>query len=161
MSTLHINPIQKRYSLWQTCLLSYAVALFFSVCLSMATDWIALQLGIVMPDPPPRSASLAEFFGSVIFSPVLESLLVGLTIKGLSRYVNQPCLIAGICALIFGAAHGLFALSWFFGTVCSFFAFSYAYLYWSGQSLRQAYVAACVPHMLINLTAMILICLGN
>ncbi|WP_374762175.1 CPBP family glutamic-type intramembrane protease [Massilia scottii] len=104
---------------------------------------------------------MGRFFGTIIFAPVLESLLLGLTIKGLSRYVNRPCLIAGTCALIFGALHGLFALSWFFGTVCSFFAFSYAYLYWSGRSLRQAYVAACVPHMLINLTAMTLVCLGN
>jgi hypothetical protein len=63
--------------------------------------------------------------------------------------------------MIFGAAHGLVAVSWFFGTVCSFFAYSYAYLYWSGRSLRQAYVAACVPHMLINLTGMILVSLGD
>lgn len=161
MSSIFITPQFRSCGLWQTCVLSYATALVLSFSLSVAADSIALQLGIVMLDPPSRSATFSEFFGCIFFGPVFETLLVGLTIKAICRFFHQPCLIAGICALIFGGAHGLVAVSWFFGTVCSFFAYSYAYVYWSSRSLHKAYVAACVPHMLINLTAMILICLGN
>ncbi|NHZ83214.1 CPBP family intramembrane metalloprotease [Massilia sp. CCM 8695] len=160
MPSISITPEFRTCGLWQTCLLSYATALVLSFCLSVAADSIALQLGIVMLDPPSRSATFSEFFGAIFFAPLFETLLVGLTIQVLSKYFHRPFLIAGISAMIFGGAHGLVAVSWFFGTVCSFFAYSYAYVYWSSQSLRKAYVAACVPHMLINLTAMTLVCLG-
>ncbi|MDQ1920718.1 CPBP family intramembrane glutamic endopeptidase [Massilia pseudoviolaceinigra] len=161
MSAILKTPELRSGGLWQTCLLSYATALFLSFCLLVVADSIALQFDIVMSDPPSRSATLAEFFGTIFFAPVLETLLVGLTIKALSRFFHRPFVIASISALIFGGAHGLVAVSWFFGTVCSFFAYSYAYVYWSSRSLRKAYVAACAPHMLINLTAMTLVCLGN
>ena len=43
---------------------------------------------------------------------------------------------------------------WFVGTAWSFFVFSCLYLTWRRVSFRHAYVAALVPHMLINGTVM-------
>jgi hypothetical protein len=50
--------------------------------------------------------------------------------------------------------HALLDPLWFFGTVWSFFVMSCAFLGWRKCSYRRAFIAASVPHVLINLTVM-------
>lgn len=95
-----------------------------------------------------------DILGPVVFAPVVETLLLGLLLKGLLLLTARPVLTAALSALFWGALHGIVAPLWFFGTVWSFFIFACAYLGWHRQSRRKAFIAAAVPHSLINLIAM-------
>jgi hypothetical protein len=53
-----------------------------------------------------------------------------------------------------GGFHAAFGVIWFFGTVWSFLVFSCAYIGWRPVSFKEAFLAAWIPHVLINLTAM-------
>lgn len=111
--------------------------------------------------PPERIISLPEVLGTVVFAPLVETLLLAGTLKLVADFTQNPLRLAVCSALIWGVFHGLFGALWFFGTVWSFFVFSCAYLAWRKCSFSHAYFAAALPHMLINATAMAALATAN
>lgn len=106
-----------------------------------------------------RTLGFASILGAVIIGPVIETVLLSymltlLTSTSLSRL--SIILIAGV---VWGLIHGAFGSLWFFGTFWSFMMFSNAYLTWRAHSWRQAFAAACLPHMTINALAFIFLLL--
>jgi hypothetical protein len=83
---------------------------------------------------------------------VFETLLLAFVLNILSNWIKPKLPVAAISALLWGGLHGLYAPIWFFGTVWSFFVFSCAFLAWRERSFRAAFVAAALPHALVNLT---------
>lgn len=141
--------------LWRYCLLAFPLAIIPSVLFSVTARQLFVLAGVNVNliSPPDRSVSLFEVFGSVVFAPVVETLLLALLIEGLCELSQRAIFIAVVSATLWGILHGTFGALWFFGTAWSFFVFSCAYLRWRKQSFGRAFVAAAVPHALGNATA--------
>jgi len=138
--------------------LAFPLALVPSLLLLTAV-FILLRLAgfdLASMSPPAVQVSLREFTGAVIFAPILETLLLALGLFILGVLFKRRLFVAAVSALLWGGFHGLVAPFWFFGTVWSFFIFSCAYLVWRERSFYSAFLAAAVPHMLVNLTVFIL-----
>jgi hypothetical protein len=143
--------------LWRYSLLLFPLALIPTIALYLLAHWLLGVAGVNVAgmSRPAKSATLGGLIGAVAFAPVVETFLLA---GGLRALIVPPIsreVAAAISALIWGALHGLFAFMWFFGTVWSFFVFSAAYLNWRERSFLQGYIAAAVPHVLINLTVML------
>jgi hypothetical protein len=101
---------------------------------------------------PPDESFWGAMLGVGLVAPVVETLILAALVSLLRRAIRQPALIAAVSAIIFGSLHALVEVLWFFGTVWSFFVFTCAYLAWRSDSFRSAFIAACVPHILINVS---------
>ena len=140
--------------LWRRTLLYVPVALVPSLLLVAAAYGATVAAGV---DPRPfnrsmSAPSLAGFAGSVVFAPVLETLLLAGVISLLQVASKSTVFVAVISAVIWGALHATLGVLAFFGTVWSFFVFSCAFLAWRKISFARAFVAAAVPHALCNAT---------
>lgn len=155
-----LNP---RISLWRYCLCIFPIALFPSVVLYAIAFEIFTATGFntELIKAPARTSSLGEFFGSVVFAPLSETWLLGLTLSLFVKMTPRPVVTATAAAFLWGVLHGLVGWLWFFGTVWSFFIFSCAFLAWRKHSYQQAFIAAAIPHALINLSAMLSIATEN
>lgn len=148
-------------SLWRYSLEAWPIALIPSVLLfALATGLLALAgVSLESVAPPAREVSVSSFLGVVIFAPIVETLVLIGGIKILGSISSRPVVVAMMSALAWGFFHGIFGALWFFGTVWSFFVLSCAYLAWRDRSLRAGFIAASVPHALVNLTAMCMLLL--
>lgn len=149
--------------LWRYCLFALALALIPSIILFSVVYGILIIAGIDISaiKPPGRSATPDQLFGTILFAPIVETLLLALGIRILCRFISGAVGVAMISALIWGLLHGMLAPLWFFGTVWSFFVFSCAYLAWRQRSFWHGFSAAALPHSLINLSAMVAIALDK
>lgn len=146
-------------SLTLHCLLAWPVALLPSAAFVGLAYGLAVALGVDTTAfaPPDREASFKDFFGAVVFAPLAETLLLGGLLWLLGRLSSQPLFIAAVSGVLWGGLHGAHGLLWFFGTFWSFFVLSCGYLAWRPLGFGRAFAAATLPHMLINLTAMMLV----
>lgn len=103
-----------------------------------------------------RSRS-AMFFGAVVFAPVFETFMLAGLLGVLLSTSLRPTACAAISAVLWGGFHGLFGALWFFGTAWSFFVFSCGYISWRRASFRHGFLAAAVPHALVNSIAILLL----
>lgn len=137
-------------------LLAWPVALLPSVgllCLVYGLLWL-LGVDAAVFRPPERQATFDDFFGAVIFAPLVETLLQGVLLWALSLMSQRPRFVAVASGLLWGVLHGAQGLIWFFGTAWTFYILSASYLAWRPLGWRRAFVAAALPHALINLTGM-------
>lgn len=132
--------------------LATAIALIPSIVLAMTAFRIALWFDpnffSAQPTPPPETPF--RIFTSSLPVPLIETWIVMWIIRTVRRFVHRPGLIATITAVICAIAHELALPLWFFGTVWSFFIFSYGFLIWQPYSSRYAFFAAFLPHALLN-----------
>lgn len=162
---MFIRPIKRLLSpsvpLWRYCLEAWPIALIPSGLLVILAFGVFMLVGtpIEMVAAPSRTASLSDFFGVVIFAPIMETFILAGVLNVLGRMVGRPVVVAMLSACFWGLFHGFFGALWFFGSVWSFFVFSCAYLAWRESSFKASFVAASVPHALVNLTAMALVAL--
>ena len=157
--SLLLDPV---YPQWRYCLLLVPIALVPSACLFLAASH---AFGLAGADttsmsPPALVLSAGEFFGVVVFAPVVETYVLAGFIGLLARAKFGPLSMVLMSALLWGCLHAVFGLLWFFGTVWTFAALSSAYIAWRRVSFRRAYVAAFVPHVLINLSVFALVLAG-
>lgn len=123
-----------------------------------AFAYIALRvLGVNVArfQAPEVHPTVAGVFLTVVFSPVVETLILAGGLALLSSFSNRRLPVAVVSAIAWGCLHGLLAAMWFFGTVWSFFVFSWAYLTWRERGFTRAFLVAAVPHALMNLTVLI------
>jgi hypothetical protein len=150
---------QRAPSLALHILLAWPVALLPSALFFGLAHGLAKALGIDVSSlsPPDREPSFKDFFGSVIFAPLTETLLLGGLLWLLSRLSAAPRFVAAMSGLLWGALHGAFGALWFFGTFWSFYVFSCGYLAWRPLGFARAFAVAALPHVLINMTVMTLL----
>jgi hypothetical protein len=147
-----------RQPFWRYCLVAYPLALIPSLFLSAAWYWFSEVSGVKLTPAPVVSPYFATtFFLVVVFSPVLETLLLVFFIYIFSKVTNRNLVIAWLSALLWACMHGAVAGAWFFGVVWNFFIFSCAYLAWRRHSFAKGYFAAALIHALINLSAVLFI----
>lgn len=99
---------------------------------------------------PNLELTVVEFVGLSLFAPVVETLLLAITLKLVLKITSRPGVASTIAAVVWGLLHGAVSAVWFFGTVWSFFVFAWSFQEWRKVSFRHAFVAAAVPHSLIN-----------
>jgi len=95
--------------------------------------------------------SLLNFIGIVLLAPIVETFLLSGLLAALSPLKWPVPAVATLAGLVWGAAHGLVAPFWFFGTVFGFFVFSCSYLTWKQRSYWYGFTAAALPHAMQNL----------
>jgi len=159
MFVLHRFLFEPNRPLWRYCLLAGPIALLPSVALLVGVCFILEALGVNTKAfmPPGPDPTLAGLFGTVVFAPVLETLLLGWFLSVLTSLGKDRIFVAISSAILWGGLHSLHGLLWFFGTVWSFFVFSAAYLAWRPTSFKHAFVAAATTHAFVNLVAAIVI----
>jgi membrane protease YdiL (CAAX protease family) len=143
--------------LWRACLLAFPIAMIPSVVLFAFayTGLRALGVDVARIQPPEVHATVADAFGAIVFSPIVETLILAVGLAALSSFTNRRLPVAVVSAIAWGCLHGLVRPMWFFGTVWSFFVFSLAYLTWRERGFGRALMVAAVPHALMNLTVIV------
>jgi len=139
--------------LWRYCVIAAPLALLPSIAILTIATLLSKLIGLTprFPSHPAMSASWA--FVMVIATPVLETVVLAALLWILARFVRARRRLAGASAILWGLLHATAAPIWFFGTAWSFFVFSSAYIAWRERSRTHAFVAAAVPHGLVNLAA--------
>jgi hypothetical protein len=155
--------LDPRPPLWRYCLLAFPLALVPSLTLAILAFTVAVAFGVDTAhlQPPHRDATINTALNLIVFAPVIETLLLAGGIYILKKCITKSIAIAFVSALAWGSLHATVTLILFFGTVWSFFVFSCAYLAWRKWGFGRAYIAAAVPHALINLTAFGVIVLSD
>ena len=148
--------LQHSFLLWPLALVP---SLVFVIAARAAFTFAGVDLAAITP--PNRPASVEFLLSSVVFAPFVETLLMTAGVRLLSVAISQHLLVAAISGILWGIFHGMFGLLWFFGSAWSFFVFSCAYLAWRPRSFSSGFVAAALPHALVNLTAVGLLALAE
>lgn len=122
----------------------------------------ALLGGLLLPNAQPPefhvSGGLA-IFALVIFSPVVETLIMGSILLVLLRLV--PPVVAIIASAIgWGIAHSLMAPAWGLVIWWPFLVFSTLFVTWRGRSIGLAFALPMCVHALQNLAPALLIASG-
>lgn len=148
-----------RPSLWRYCLAAWPAALVPSMLLLASAYAVFALLGMDVepPDFAESGLSTIDYFGIVVFSPVVETAVLIVVLKLLLALRLPRLPAAAVSAVAWGLVHASVELLWFFGTVWSFFVFSYAYVSWRPVSFKHAFLAAGIPHALVNATALLLL----
>ena len=111
--------------------------------------------------PPQTSTSVAGFFGTVFFAPIVETYILAVLITILSSFIQNKFHVAIVSGLLWGIGHAAFGLLWFFAPAWIFFVLTCSYMAWREKSFKHAYFAAFIPHALNNATAVIAVYLGR
>ena len=135
------------------------------VAMVAAALFIMLAYGVVLafggkPELLSRGTpdvSLSGIFGTVVFAPVTETLLLAVLLWLLRKASSKRLFVAVVSGLVWGAAHAALGVFSFFGTTPEFFVFSCAYMAWREVSFGRAFLAAATPHALINSLALALV----
>ncbi len=109
---------------------------------------------------PDREVTAIETMGLVLVAPMLETALLAVTIRLLQLCLDSQRQVAATAAILWGLLHATFGALWFFGTVWSFFVFAVGYQAFQSRSALAAFLAAAVPHSLVNaaiVTALLLL----
>jgi hypothetical protein len=144
--------------LWRYALLSVPLALIPSILLSQSVQWLLIFGGVdvVSISPSKIIPSVHAAFSAIVMAPIFETLILAYMLTVLASSSLRRIWVVVIAAIVCGCFHGIFARLWFFGTVWSFLIFSCAYLVWRQVSFRKAFLAAALPHALINSLMMLL-----
>jgi len=129
------------------CVAALVALLGSAVLLTTASAIFGMPAETEVPDV---SFGLGAFLGMVVFSPIIETVLLLLLLSFLRRNNVSLGATALIGALTWGGLHALLYPMWFFGTVWGFFVFSSAALAWRGVSFARSFWAAAVPHAMVN-----------
>jgi len=157
MRTIVKRMLEPGVSYRRYVLSAYPLAMLPSMLLAALANGVVNALGINAEyiAAPGREVNTGEILGALVFAPVVETFLLALLLWFLSLLSRNLGFVAAIAALLWASLHATYGALWFFGTVWSFFVFSCAYLAWRQTSFVRAYFAAALPHLLINLTAML------
>ncbi len=138
--------------LWRYCLLAFPVFTLPAMAISGAARGLFTLAGVDLDliAPPSHDLTIIYIFGLIVFSPIVETLLLALGIRILSALSPNTFFVAISSALIWGGLHDAFGLLWFFGPAWGFFVMSCGYIAWRRQSFKSAYLAASIPHAFNN-----------
>lgn len=145
--------------LWRYGLMAWLLASLPSLLIHQALYFVARvsdldlgERGSTAFDPD----SLRAFIGIVVFAPLAETALLGIGLSLLLKVVRSETISAYTAALGWGLLHFTDPIRPL-GTAWAFLVFSYAFIAWRKRSAAEGYVAACIPHLLGNLSVFLLV----
>lgn len=137
---------------WLYCLRATLLAVMPALVVS-ALLYLAMYAFNVDPSsqgPKDLQATAIDVFGTVIFAPVVETLVLAWTVTLARRANISMTRISIASAIAWGLLHGLQSWVKFFPTAWGFFVFTTAYQVWREVSFKRAFFAALLPHALAN-----------
>lgn len=122
----------------------------------------ALTTALLPQSPPPHfeANGLAVFLALVVFSPVVETLMMGGILLLLLRFLSPVTAIV-VSAVGWGIAHSTMAPIWGLVIWWPFLIFSTLFVTWRSRSLSLAFALPMCVHILHNLIPSWLIAFGR
>jgi hypothetical protein len=140
-------PLREPRRVWLSILTGWFLSLAGSLALAAIVGTVAPDLA--KPDFNGIKGMTAIFL-IVIFSPLVESLIMGGILVILLRFLSPAAAILS-SALLWGAAHSLGALSWGFTIWWPFLIFSTLFVVWRQHGFWAGVGVAAAAHALQNL----------
>ncbi|MBC7602297.1 MAG: hypothetical protein H7255_06505 [Ramlibacter sp.] len=146
--------------LWRHILLLWPIVMLPAVVIGGLAQLVAFALGVrAQSFGAAPGDGWASSLQSILFAPLVETLLLFLLIEisrkaGLSRLA-----IAVLSGVVAGSLHAIVAPLWFFTSAWAFFVYGCAYLAWRPSSIQKALCAAALLHALNNATTVALLLL--
>jgi hypothetical protein len=137
-------------------LVGWPLALLPSLALSALASVLLPQVA----GPTFNAKGPAVFVLLVVFSPVLETLIMAGVLTLLLRFVNPTVAILA-SAVGWGIAHSLAAASWGLVIWWPFLVFSTLFTVWRDRSLWHALAIPAAVHVLQNLGPALLVATGQ
>jgi hypothetical protein len=137
-----------------------AVGWLVAFPVSIALAWLA---GLIFPhaaQPDLKGSPALVLFAVVIFSPVVETLIMGGLLLVLLRLLPETAAIL-VSAIGWGIAHSLAAPTWGMAIWWPFLIFSTLFVTWRRRSLWLAFLLPMCTHALQNLGPALLIVFGK
>jgi len=150
------RPLRQATSIWKTIVVAWLLAFPASILLAGVVHFIAPNAK--GPDFP--VTGVTAIFLLVIFSPVLETLIMGGVLLILLRFV-RPTYAVLISAIGWGMAHSFQAPIWGLIIWWPFLIFSTVFVTWRSRSLWAAFCLPMVIHGLQNLGPALLVATGK
>jgi len=132
---------------WLAILTGWALSIAGSLALAAIVGTVAPDLA--KPDFKGISGGMAMFL-LVVFSPLLESLIMGGVLVLLQRFL-QPAAAILTSSLLWGVVHSIGALSWGFTIWWPFLIFSTLFVVWRQRGFWAGIGVAAAAHALQNL----------
>ncbi|WP_394154378.1 hypothetical protein [Vibrio maritimus] len=101
-------------------------------------------------DGPDIEVSIADSFGSILFGPAIETLLMVALLLFVTEFTDRIILPAFLCAFIFSLMHSMSHPLWGVFTFIPFVIFSIAFLVWRQNSTKTGFTVAFSTHALHN-----------
>ena len=134
----------------------WAVAFPASILLAAVLQWVAPEAQ--GPEFPMRGLTAVLLL--VLFSPIVETLIMGGVLLALLRFLTPTWAVVA-SAIVWGVFHSLAAPVWGLIIWWPFLVFSTLFVAWRGRSLALAFLMPMAVHMLQNLPPALLIASGN
>jgi hypothetical protein len=151
VTPVFVAPFPPRWPLFLilAASVSFASAAAISLLLSSAG---ALQLGTVPFGYAPRIPLFVAFlvWGLLVFSPVLETLLLCWLITLGLRVRLSPGFVVLVSAVVAAGLHSLAWAPWGFIVFPAFLVFGYTFVRWRYLSFAAGFVSATLVHSLHN-----------
>ena len=140
-------PLREPRRAWLAILTGWLLSILGSLALAAIINRVAPDLA--KPDFNGIKGMMAIFL-IVVFSPVLESMIMGGILVILQRFLSPAAAIAA-SSLLWGVAHSLGALSWGFTIWWPFLIFSTLFVVWRQRGFWAGVGVAAAAHALQNL----------
>lgn len=137
-----------------------ALAWLTTFPLSILLAYLASRLFPGSAQPDFKASGGLAIFALVIFSPVIETLIMGGVLLLLLRFLPETAAIL-VSAAGWGIAHSLMAPTWGLAIWWPFLIFSTLFVAWRRRSLGLAFLLPMGAHALQNLLPAILIASGK
>jgi hypothetical protein len=141
-------------------LVAVAVGWLVSFPVSILLAWLASFVFPHAAQPELKGGAGLIVFAVVIFSPVVETLIMGGVLLVLLRLVPESAAIV-VSAIGWGIAHSLAAPTWGMAIWWPFLIFSTLFVTWRRRSLWLAFLLPMCTHALQNLGPALLIASGK
>ncbi|MBN2269946.1 MAG: hypothetical protein JXN61_04985 [Sedimentisphaerales bacterium] len=142
---------------WKYVLHMWLIGFVPSVTLAIALSVTGVLTGETGPDLSGNLHPAVMFFAIVVFSPVVETLAMGVVLKLLSLVTRRRYALAAMSCMVWAGLHSLASPLWGLTIAWPFFIFSCSYLAWRRRSWLHAVMVTCVIHLLQNLLPGILL----
>jgi len=140
-------PLREPRRVWLAILIGWAMSLVGSIALAAIVGQVAPEMA--KPDFKGISGVTALLL-LVVFSPVVESMIMGGVLVLLQRFLKPAAAIIA-SSLLWGVAHSLGALSWGFTIWWPFLIFSTLFVVWRQYGFWAGVGVAAAAHALQNL----------
>ena len=147
------NLLNPKISFFRYCIIISILSFGSSLIITQIAETIIkfYRLNTINFSIPNHDLSLLNIIGSIIFAPLVETLLLIFILTILLSFVSNKFHAAIISGILWGFGHAIYGAIWFFGPACGFFFMSCAYMAWRTKGRTRAFFAALIPHVLNNI----------
>lgn len=153
----NIFPVRALFDTSQAPSVYIVKAFGISIIPIMLLAFILLSIFPEAQEPEYSTIGVSAYFGAVIFSPLVETLLLWGIILIISNFIKSTWGIAILSAFICGVFHSLLAPMWGVIIFWSFVVFSISFIEWRKISKKSAFFITMSIHMCQNLFGLVLI----